>query len=71
MDKQMKQVAAIVFGGIGFYFALTHFQVLAGWIARLLAIFLPVLVGGILAFFLNVPMSGIERGLQRAFASRK
>ena len=71
MEKQTKQIAAVVFGGIAFYFALTQFSVLMGWLGRLLAIFLPVLVGGVLAFFLNVPMSGIERGLRTVLAARK
>lgn len=71
MEKQKQRFAAIlVFGGIAFYFGLTHFNTVVRGITGLLGLCTPALVGGILAFLLNVPMCGIENGLKKIFYRR-
>ena len=68
MDKQKERFAAIlVFGGIAFYFGLTHYNTVILWIFGLLGLCTPALVGGVLAFLLNVPMCGIENLLKKLF----
>lgn len=71
MEKQKQRFAALlVFGGIAFYFGLTHFNTVIRWIYGLLGLCTPALVGGILAFLLNVPMCGIENLLKKIFYRR-
>ena len=50
MEKQKQRFAALlVFGGIAFYFGLTHFNTVIRWVYGLLGLCTPALVGGILA----------------------
>lgn len=68
MKKQKQRFAAVlVFGGIAFYFGLTHFNTVVRWILGLLGLCTPALVGGVIAFLLNVPMCGIENLLKKLF----
>ena len=68
-EKKQKQrfAAVLVFGGIAFYFGLTHFNTVVRWILGLLGLCTPALVGGVIAFLLNVPMCGIENLLKKLF----
>ncbi len=71
MEKQKQRFAALlVFGGIAFYFGLTHFNTVVRWVYGLLGLCTPALVGGILAFLINVPMCGIENLLKKIFYRR-
>ena len=66
MEKQKQRFAAIlVFGGIAFYFGLTHFNTVTHWISGLAGLCTPAVIGGIIAFLLNVPMTAIENGLKK------
>ena len=68
MEKQNKRFAAfLVFGGIAFYFGLTHFNTVTHWASALIGLCTPVVIGGIIAFLLNVPMTAIENGLKKLF----
>ena len=68
MEKQNKRFAAfLVFGGIAFYFGLTHFNTVTQWASALIGLCTPVVIGGIIAFLLNVPMTAIENGLKKLF----
>ena len=68
LDKQTKRILLIVFAGIAFFAALLNLGKLWNLLLRLWALALPVAVGGIIAFFLNVPMKGFERLFGRLFA---
>jgi len=57
----MKSLLLIVCGGVAFYCALQNLDTVAAAIGWLLGIFAPFLLGGAIAFVLNVPMSAIER----------
>ena len=66
MEKQKQRFAAIlVFGGIAFYFGLTHFNTVTHWASALVGLCTPAVIGGIIAFLLNVPMTAIENGLKK------
>ena len=68
MEKQNKRFAAfLVFGGIAFYFGLTHFNTVTHWASALIGLCTPVVIGGIIAFLLNVPMTAIENSLKKLF----
>lgn len=75
-NKQtVKSLLLVVCGGVAFYCALQHLDVVVGAVAWLLGVLSPFLVGGAIAFVLNVPMRAIERHLgsrgQRGAALRR
>ncbi len=47
--------------GVLLYVGATHFSAVLGALSKIVQLLLPVLIGGIIAFVLNVPMSGLER----------
>ena len=53
----------VVCGGAAFYAALQHLGVVASALATLVGMLSPFLLGGAIAFVLNVPMRAIERHL--------
>ena len=63
-NKQtVKHLLLVVCGGVAFYAALQNLGVLAIAVRRVFSILSPLLVGGAIAFVLNVPMRAIERHL--------
>lgn len=58
--KQIKQQLAVVCGGVAFYCALQNLDTVWGSLGWLLGILAPFLLGGAIAFILNVPMRAIE-----------
>lgn len=71
MEKKMKQILLIVIVGIGFFAALMNLHVVLRFMGEVMGIILPVIVGGILALFINVPMTGIEKRLRKILKKRK
>lgn len=63
-NKQtIKGLLAVVCGGVAFYWVLQNLWALGGAVGWLLGILAPFLLGGTIAFILNVPMRAIERNL--------
>ncbi len=71
MDKRMKQNLVIVIVGIGLFAALMNLSVVLCFLEKVMGIILPVIVGGILALFINVPMTGIEIRLRKMQETKK
>ena len=64
-NKQtVRSLLLVVCGGVAFYCALQHLGVVVAAAAWLLGALSPFLVGGAIAFVLNVPMRAIERHLR-------
>ena len=63
--SQIKQRLAVVCGGVAFFCALQNLPALAGALRWVLGVLSPFLVGGAIAFILNVPMRAIEARLPR------
>ena len=61
--QNIKSLLLVVCGGVAFYCALQNLDVVWGAVRVLLSILAPFLLGGALAFVLNVPMRAIERHL--------
>ena len=61
--QNIKGLLLVVRGGVAFYCALQNLDVVWGAVRALLGILAPFLLGGALAFVLNVPMRAIERHL--------
>lgn len=65
MEKvSWKKVCTLVIGSILLYWALHHFRVIASAIGSVIDLFSPFILGGAIAFIINVPMSAIERRLK-------
>lgn len=60
-DKKMKDAVFLVAFGVLLYVGATHLSTVLAAISSVVELLLPVLIGAIFAFVLNVPMSGLER----------
>ena len=58
MSRSMKEIALLAFACVALFVGLTHLDAVFGFLLMLVGLAQPVLIGGILAFFLNVPMTG-------------
>ena len=61
LSKETKNLLIVVCAGAGFYAAVQHLNVVWGALMAALGVFAPFLLGGSIAFVLNVPMRAIER----------
>lgn len=61
--QKIKGLLLVVCGGVAFYCALQRLDAVLAALGWLLGILAPFLLGGALAFILNVPMRAIERHL--------
>ncbi|WP_297872271.1 AI-2E family transporter [uncultured Oscillibacter sp.] len=68
---QIRQRLLVVCGGVAFYCALQRLPALAAVLRWGLGVLSPFLVGGAIAFILNVPMGAIERALPLGRGRRK
>ncbi len=59
-----KKICTLVIGAVVLYWLLNHLGVVTGAIGSLLSLFSPFILGGAIAFIINVPMSAIERKLK-------
>ena len=65
MEKvSWKKICTLVIGSVVLYWLLNHFSIVTGTIGSLLSLISPFILGGSLAFIINVPMSAIERRLK-------
>ena len=62
--QQVKNLLLVVCGGVAFYTLLHHLGVVAMGIGWLIDVLAPFLLGGAVAFVLNVPMRAIERNMR-------
>ena len=69
--EQIKQRLTVVCGGVLFYCVLQKLTAVLGVLMWLLGILGPFLVGGAIAFVLNVPMTAIERHLPARKKARR
>ncbi|WP_455581152.1 AI-2E family transporter [Dysosmobacter sp.] len=61
--QNLRGLLAVICGGVAFYSLLQHLPAVAAGIGALLGVLSPFLLGGAIAFVLNVPMRAIERRL--------
>lgn len=71
MEKRTKQNLMVTVAGVCLLVGLMNFPVIMGFGGRIVRLILPIIVGGILALFINVPMSGIEKGIGSFARKRK
>lgn len=65
MEDKTKQNLIVTVVGVSLFVALMNFSAVLGFLGKIINLVLPVIVGGILALFINVPMNGIEKRLKR------
>lgn len=65
MSRSMKEIALLTLSSVVLFAALVHLDTVIGFVLTLADLIRPVIIGGILAFFLNVPMTAIEGLLSR------
>ena len=70
MDKNFKNNLILVIVGVALFAVLFNLGSLFGFIGTIFAILLPIFVGLIIAFVLNVPMKGFENLLSRLLAKK-
>ena len=62
MDKNgFKENLILVITGVLLFVALTHFGVVLGGLNYVIGLIMPLIVGGAIAFILNVPMCFFEK----------
>lgn len=71
MEKKTKQNLLLVVAGVGLFAALMNLHAVILFLEKGIGIILPIIVGGILALFINVPMTGIEKRLRKLLQKRK
>ena len=67
MEERTKQYLIVTAAGVTLFAALMNFSSILEFAERIIGLILPVIVGGILALFINVPVSGIEKRLKKLF----
>ena len=71
MDSNTKRSLLVTVVGVTLFVALLRFSDVLTFAARLVDLVLPILAGGILALFINVPMTGLEKRLKQLFRKAK
>lgn len=67
METKTKQYLLVTVIGVSLFAALMNLPVVLAFSGKIISLILPVIVGAILALFINVPLSGIEKRLKRLF----
>lgn len=65
-DKKLKDALFLIAFGVVLYVGMTHLSTVLAAVSSVVDLLLPVLIGAIFAFVLNVPMSGLERMFHQA-----
>lgn len=71
IDKRTKQAMLVTALGVCLYVALVNLHSVLSVLGELMGLVQPVIVGGILALFIHVPMNGIQKRLTKFFRKRK
>lgn len=69
--KNKRTLLLIITFAILLYWGVEHLEAILGVIGKILGIVFPFLLGGAIAFVLNVPMKNIERLIEPAFQGKK
>lgn len=64
MDKREKHLLFITLAGVALFVGLNNLHRIKALGAFLASVFMPIIVGGIIALFLNVPVNGLQKRLR-------
>lgn len=71
MGQRFRQNLLLIAFGVCLFAALFNLPSVLAFLGKIYQLFLPVIVGGILALLLNVPVTGIHKRLEKLFQGRK
>lgn len=71
MDKKTKQYLLVTVIGVSLFAALMNLSAVLEFAGNVIGLIFPIIAGAILALFINVPLTGIEKGLKRLFEKAK
>ena len=71
MEPRTKQNLMVTVIGVSLFVALMNLGTVLSYLGKVVSIVMPVIVGGILALFIHVPMKGIENRLLKLFERKK
>lgn len=69
--ENIKKIIGIIAFGIGFYWLLNNIDEISSFIDRLFRLLLPFILGGVIAFVLNIPMMKIETFIKSKQKNKK
>lgn len=70
-QKNMKKLMVLIAFGIGLFWVLSNFSIILGFISHILHLLLPFILGAVIAFILNIPMTKIETFLKSKIKKKK
>lgn len=71
MNRQLKNILCGTGFGVVLFVLLINYGKVLGSIGGVISMLQPILIGGVLAFVLNVPMKKIETGLEKKIGKKK
>ncbi len=71
MNRQLKNILCGTGFGVVLFVFLTNYSKVCGSIGGLISMLQPIIIGGVLAFMLNVPMKKIETALQKGTGKKR
>lgn len=71
MDKSFKRALLLITFGVVLFVGLEHISSVTSFVLRAMILILPVFIGLLLAFVLNVPTCGFEKLLNKMFSKAK
>ena len=66
-----REALLLILIGVGAFVGLSHLDIVGSRVWSVIRLFMPLIIGGIVAFILNVPMHGFEKLLSRRARRRK
>lgn len=70
-QKNMKKLMILIAFGIGLFWVLSNFPIILGFISHILHLLFPFILGAVIAFILNIPMTKIETFLKSKIKKKK
>ena len=70
-EFSFKQILLLILLGVGFYVGLSNLPVVAGSVWSVASLFMPLIVGGVIAFVLNVPMHFFEKQCDKIYSRKQ
>lgn len=70
-QKNMKKLMILIAFGIVLFWVLSNFPIILGFVSHILHLLFPFILGAIIAFILNIPMTKIETFLKSKIKKKK
>lgn len=68
--KNMQQLMILISFGIGLFWILSNLELVLGFLSHFIHLLLPFIIGAIIAFILNIPMTKIESFIKGKFKNK-